>query len=282
MRRTGASHFYAIVSTSLVLFLVGIAFLIFLHGNRLIEQFRESLDFTIVLVDESTDEQGLAIANHLESEPWILSAEYISKAEAADRYIAITGDDFRDVIDTNPLYASVNFRVDAPYANSDSLELIKAKIQAMPSVSEFYYEKGLVEVIDKNVKRIAWIVGGISILLLLITIFIIDSTMRLSMYANRFTIRSMQLVGATRWFIVKPFLSRSIVDGLISAILAVGALGLLLNVAIQWMPELYMLQDMKLTLALFILVALLGIIFTFLSTYKAVSKYLRVKLEDLY
>lgn len=282
IRRTGASHFYAIVSTALVLFLVGISLLIFLHGNKLISQFKESIEFTAILHDQSDDANGHKLAADLKELPWVVEAEYVSKADAAERYIAITGDDFRDVLENNPLYSSVNIRLDSDYANADSLKMVEALILAKPMVSEFYYEKQLVGVLDRNVKRIGWIVGGISLILLAITIFVIDSTMRLSMYSNRFTIRSMQLVGATRWFIVKPFLSRSMVDGLLSAILAVGALGLLLNVAIQFMPELYLLQDVQLTLALFILVSTVGIVFTLLSTYKAVTKYLRVKLEDLY
>jgi cell division transport system permease protein len=137
-------------------------------------------------------------------------------------------------------------------------------------------------VIDKNVKRVGMIVAAISLILLLITIFVIDSTMRLAMFANRFTIRSMQLVGATRWFIVKPFLGRSIVDGLVSSVLAVLALALLLNLVIQVVPELYALQNFKMTGGLFALVALTGVTFTLVSTYLAVSKYLGMKLDELY
>jgi len=281
-KRTGASHVYAIVSTTLVLFLVGIAFLIFLHGSRLVNQFKESIEFSVILKDSTTEAAGRNLAQALSKQPYVNKMEYVSKADAAQRYIAVTGDDFRDVLDYNPLYASVNIRMNADYANADSLKKIEATVLAEPGVSEFYYDKKVVDVIDKNVKRVGLIVAGISLILLLITIFVIDSTMRLAMFANRFTIRSMQLVGATRWFIVKPFLGRSIVDGLVSSVLAVLALALLLNVVIQVVPELYELQNFELTGGLFALVALTGVVFTLLSTYLAVSKYLKMRLDELY
>lgn len=281
-KRSGASHLYAIISTTLVLFLAGIALLIFLHGNSIVTDFKESIEFSVILKDGVSESEGLALAQQLTAEPFVKSVDYVSKDAAAQRYIAVTGDDFSDVLDYNPLYASVNLTLHSSYATSDSLKKIENALVGNAAVSEFYYDKNVVDVIDKNMNRAGLVVGVISLLLLLVTVFVIDSTMKLSMYANRFTIRSMQLVGATRWFIVKPFIGRSVVDGLVSSALAVLALGLLLNVVIQFVPELYALQDAELTVALFGLVAVVGLVFTLFSTYLAVNKYLKMKLDDLY
>jgi cell division transport system permease protein len=280
--KRGASHIYAIISTTLVLFLTGIALLIFLHGSRMVNEFKESIEFSVILKDDVDEESGKNLAQNLATQPYVKSVDYVSKEAAAKRYIAVTGDDFSDVLDYNPLYASVNMTLHANYANADSLKKIESSLAQNDLVEEFYYDKRVVDVIDRNIDKAGIIVGAISLLLLLVTVFVIDSTMRLAMYANRFTIRSMQLVGATRWFIVKPFISRSIIDGLVSAAIAILALGLLLNLVIQFVPELYMLQDAKLTVGLFMLVGLVGITFTLISTYFAVNKYLHFKLDDLY
>jgi len=281
-KRSGASHVYAIVSTTLVLFLVGISLLIFLHGSRMVTEFKESIEFSLILKDDVNESVGRTLAQELTTEPFVKSVDYISKDMAAQRYIAATGDTFTDVLEHNPLYASVNITLNEQYANADSLAGIEAAMLGRQAVSEFYYDKRVVDVIDRNLDRAGLVVLVVSLLLLLVTVFVIDSTMKLSMYANRFTIRSMQLVGATRWFIVKPFLGRSVIDGLVSAALAILALGLLLNLVIQLVPELYMLQDAKLTVGLFALVGICGLAFTLVSTYLAVDKYLKVKLDDLY
>ena len=151
-----------------------------------------------------------------------------------------------------------------------------------PAVSDFYYMQALVDAINNNVKKAAYMLIGISALLLIVAITLVDSTIRLSMYSNRFLIKSMQLVGATHWFIVKPFVSRGVINGFISALLAVLGLFVILNASLNYVPELGVLQDYTFTISLMLTIILLGLLFSFISTWLAVNKYLKKRLDDLY
>ena len=281
-KRIGASHIYAIISTSLVLFLVGISFLIFIHGGRLVDQFKESIEFSIIMNDTTSETSIKLLEQKIKSEKYVHDIAYVSKEEAMKNYIAETGDNFNEMLGYNPLYSSVNIKLDSKYANEDSIYIIQNKLSKEPGVAEFYYEKKLVDVINNNVKKAGIIVGVISLLLLLITVAMIDSTIRLAMYSSRFLIRSMQLVGATRWFIIKPFVGRAIIDGLISSLIAVAALATLLNLILNFIPDLSVLQDVFSTITLFSLVLLTGLSFSIISTFFAVRKYLKMKLDELY
>jgi len=281
-KRIGISRLYAVVSISLVLFLVGISFLIFIHGNKLVNQVKESFEFMVTLKDTATETSYLSLADKIRPQKYVHSIEYVSKEEAMNRYIAQTKDDFRDIINHNPLPSTINIKLNAPYVNKDSIAVIEASLLKENLVVGFEYDKPNVEEVNSKTRKIAFIVGGISIILLLITIIIIDSTIRLSMYSNRFTIRSMQLVGATRWFILRPFLSQGVIDGILSSLIAVAGLGTMLNFLLKIIPELTVLQEVNLTLTLFGLVFLVGILFSVLSTYFAVLRYLKMKLDDLY
>lgn len=276
------SRIYAIITTSLVLFMVGISFLIFLHGNKLINQFKESVEFSVILKDSVENKRVKGLMDMIEQAPFTQHAEFVSKEEAMNRYIALTGDDFREILDNNPLYSSINIKLKAAYANNDSIQKIQSLLLQEAGVAEFYYEKKLVDAINENVNKLALIVISISIILLIITFVMIDGTVRLAMYSNRFLVRSMKLVGATKWFIIKPYLWRSLLDGLLSGLLAVGGLVLLLNVMINIIPELTILQDVTLTVILFALVIGFGIAFSAISTYFAVGKYLKMKIDELY
>jgi cell division transport system permease protein len=279
---TNLSRVYAIITTSLVLFMVGISFLIFLHGNKLINQFKESVEFSIILKDSVENERVNSLKVSIARAPYTQFVEFVSKEEAMNRYIALTGDDFREMLDNNPLYASINIKLKAAYANPDSIQKIQSHLLQEAGVAEFYYEKKLVDSINDNVNKMALIVVFISVILLIITFVMIDGTVRLAMYSNRFLIRSMKLVGATKWFIIKPYLWRSLLDGLISGLLAVGGLVMLLNVLLNIIPELTVLQDVSLTVILFALVVSFGMVFSGVSTYFAVGKYLNMKLDELY
>ncbi len=273
---------YAIITTALVLFMVGISFLIFLHGNKLINQFKESVEFSVILKDTIENSRVSALKEKIAAAPFTQQLEFVSKEEAMNRYIALTGDDFREMLDNNPLYSSINIKLKADYANSDSIQRIQYMLTQEAGVAEFYYEKKLVDAINDNVQKMTLIVIAISIILLIITFVMIDGTVRLAMYSNRFLIRSMKLVGATQWFIVKPYLTRSIVDGILSGLLAVSGLVMLLNLLLNIIPELTVLQDVSLTVILFSIVLCFGILFSSISTYFALGKYLRMKLDELY
>lgn len=281
-RRFKPSHTYAIISTSLVLFTFGILCLIFIHGRKLTNYVKESIAFSVILKDNTSNQEAVEFQKQLNTSVFVKSSEYISKDEAAKKYIEEYGDNFQDLLDANPLYASIEVKLNAAYANPDSVIKIESIVKQNPAVSEFYYEKKFVDLTNNNFKTISMIVIILSFFFGLVAYMMIDSTTRLVMYSQRFLLRSMQLVGATKSFITKPFLITAVRDGFVSGIIAVAALSMLLNLLLNLIPELRILQDMNLTFLLFGLVACMGILFSLISTFFAVRKYLRLKLDELY
>lgn len=281
-RRFRPSHFYSIVMTALVLFMIGIVALLFLQGKKLTNQFKENLDFTVIIKDNVSEKNILVLQKKLSSEPWVKKAEYISKDQAAKIFMQDNQEDFKDLLDYNPLFASINLRLNAGYTSPDSIDAIEKRVMSNPEAGEFYYERKLVQVMNDNLRIIGWIMIGLSTLLMIIAVTLIDGTIRLSMYSNRFLIRSMQLVGATRGFIRSPFIKRSLIDGFIAGIIAVIGLLLLLNFSLNQIPDLSVLNDLQVTLMVLAGVMIAGLFFSFISTHFAVSKYLKMKLDELY
>jgi len=277
-----ASALYSIIITAIVLFLIGLFGIIFIHGKKLTDYFKQNIEFNVILKDGTSDADAQAYKNQLQSFPFISSAVYVSKTDAAKIFQHDTGEDFTKVLDDNPLFASINIHLLPQYTNTDSIAKVKKIIMQNPAVSDFYYMQALVDAINNNVKKAAYMLIGISALLLIVAITLVDSTIRLSMYSNRFLIKSMQLVGATHWFIVKPFVSRGVINGFISALLAVLGLFVILNASLNYVPELGVLQDYTFTISLMLTIILLGLLFSFISTWLAVNKYLKKRLDDLY
>ena len=243
---------------------------------------KENISFTVILKDNVTDDEGKKLLAELSSQPYIKSAEYISKTQAQDIYIEEFGDDYRDMLDGNPLFSSIDVKMNANYTQPDSVTVIQNKLQANPAVQEFYYESKLVELANRNFKTISYIIIALSLLLAFVAYTLIDSTIRLAMYSHRFLLRSMQLVGATNSFIRKPFLLKGLLNGFISGIIAVALLITLLNVMLNVLPDLQALQDFNLTILLFAGIVSLGIIFTIGSSFLVVNKYLKMHLDELY
>jgi cell division transport system permease protein len=186
------------------------------------------------------------------------------------------------VLGYNPLYASVNMYLKADYANEDSLKLIEKSMMESKLVQEVYYMKALINLVNKNIRKISLILGGIALLIFVISLTLIDSTIILLMYSQRFLVRSMQLVGATQWFIIKPYVFRSIFNGAISGLLAVIALIGLLYYTQNKIPNLIEPSDLIPFTIIFAAVILIGIFISLSSSYFAVRKYLGMKLDDLY
>ena len=262
--------------------MLGILALLFSNGRKLANQFKENLEFTVIIKDNVSEKEILALQDQLKNESWVKSAEYVSKEEAAKIFSKDNGEDFKDLLDYNPLFASINLKLYSDYTSQDSINKIENIVTAHPEVSEFYYEHKLVEVMNDNLRKIGWFIVAISVILIVVAITILDSTIRLSMYAHRLLIRSMQLVGATRAFITKPFLSRSIANGFIAAVVAIAFLFVLMKLAISQVPELHALQDYTVISFIFIGILIIGLLFSFLSTFFAVRKYLRMKIDELY
>lgn len=271
-----------VISITLVLFMLGLLGLIILHARKISDYVRENIGFHIIM-KENTNEAGIIrFQKQLDISKYVKSTEYITTEEAASQLKAELGEDFIDFIGYNPLLPSIDVRLKAQYANLDSLEVIKRKLLANNEVKEVDYQKSLVHVVNENIRRLSIIILGFSVLLLIIAMALINNTIRLAVYSKRFIIKTMQLVGATERFIRRPFVWRGILHGIIGAFFAIILLVGTLSLARNEIPELIELQDVDLFLTLFGFVILLGIFISWVSTYLAVRKFLRIKTDYLY
>lgn len=281
-KRSKPSYAYAIVSVTLVLFMLGILGVMLVYSQNISNYFRENIEVSIILDDKANEVDILQFQKKLELEPYVKTAEYISKDEAARIMTEDFGEDL-ELLDYNPLYASVNIYLKADYANEDSLAQIETELLENPLVNEVYYFRAIVNLVNNNIRITSIVLGAVAVLLFIIALTLIDNTIKLLMYSNRFLIRSMQLVGATRWFIIKPFMMRGIFNGLVSGLVAVIILIALMYYAQLKLPALKVVSDNMLGFSLiFAVVIVTGVLISWLSTYRAVSKYLRMKLDDLY
>jgi cell division transport system permease protein len=222
------------------------------------------------------------IQKKLDAKEFVKSTEYIPKEKAAVDLKKELGEDFIGFLGYNPLLPSIDLRLKADYATPVNVAKIEKELLTNPEVKEVFYQKSLVDLVNQNIERISMFILGFSFLLLLVSIALINNTIRLSVYSKRFTIRTMQLVGATRTFICRPYIWKSLLNGFISAVIAIGLLMLVLYFALQEIPELMQLQDLNMYLIITGFVILLGVLISWLSTWMAVRKYLRIKTDNLY
>lgn len=281
-KRSRPSYFMSIVGVALVLFLLGILGLIVIHADKLSKYFKENIEIQVILRNGTPDKAAMALRDSIAASPYAKSAEYVTKDMAAQQFKKEFGEDFISLLQYNPLYASVNLKAKAAYVNPDSLNKIESELTQSSIVREVYYQRALVDKLSQNVKKFGAIILAVSIILCLVVIVLIDNTIRLAMFSNRFLIKTMQMVGATRGFISKPFDMRSIINGFISALLAIIAIVLVMIYAMKQLPEIRMVEDYTLTVLLFIGMIIIGICISLLSTHRSVTKYLKKKLDDLY
>jgi cell division transport system permease protein len=281
-RRIATSYITTLISTTLVLFLMGLLGMIILHAHKLSDYVKENIGFSI-MIREGVKESGIMeLKKKLDRTYYVKSSEYIPKDRAAERLQDELGEDFLGFLGYNPLLPTIELRIKAPYANPDTLVRIEQRLLANPEIKEVFYQKSLVDMINRNLEKISLILLGFSAILLFIAIVLINNTIRLSVYSKRFMIRSMQLVGATERFIRRPFLRKSILQGCVSAMLAIGILMLITYFSIEQLPELLELQDPLILIILVIFIFLLGTFISWISTWFAVRKYLRIRTDLLY
>lgn len=281
-RRLQTSTATTIISISLVLFMLGLLGLIVLHAHKLSDYVKENIGFSVIIKEDIKEAGIIEFQKKLDLEPFVKSTDYITRERAAKELTESLGEDFVDFLGYNPLLASIDIRLKADYANNDSLAMLEKKLLANPLVKEVFYHKSLVELVNQNIRRISFVLLAFTLVLLLISIALINNTIRLSVYSKRFIIRSMQLVGATQRFIRKPFLLKSLWHGLISAIIAIILLSVVLYFSRSALPELFDMQDIDMFLSLFGIVTLLGLFITGFSTLFAVRKFLRISQDRLY
>lgn len=281
-RRYQSSVFTTVVSITLVLLMLGLLALVVLHAKKLSDYVKENIGFMVYLKGDVPQEDIILFQKRLDAMAFVKSSKYITPEEAARELTAELGEDFIDFLGYNPLPPSIDLRLRAAYGNIDSLSVIENRLMTEPVVKEVFYQKSLVQAINRNIRRISMVLLGFSGLLMLIAIALIHNTIRLSVYSRRFIIRTMKLVGATRGFISRPFAWRGIMKGLTSAFLAIILLGVILYFLMQQVPELIILQDIKIYGIVSGLVVCTGVLLSWLSTLFAVRKYLRMKEDDLY
>lgn len=283
-KRLTGSYLTSVVSISLVLFTIGMFGIIILNANRLSELIKENFGLEIIMKEGVREASVLQLQKMLDANPHVKSTYYITRDEATKRLAQDLGEDFIQWLgkDENPLLPSIEVKFRAEWANSDSLAKVEQRMLQNPDVKEVYYQKSLIDLINQNIRRIGLVLFVVTMLLLFISIALINNTIRLSIYAKRFLIRSMQLVGATEGFIRKPFIIKGVVQGLLGALLAICLLSALLYVAVQAIPELSQLQDVAALGVLFLIVLLSGMLLTGLSTFFAIRKYLKIRTDKLF
>jgi cell division transport system permease protein len=275
-------------STTLSLFIVGLFGIILIQASSLTKMIRENIEIQVFL-DKGLSQQQLGdLRKDLAKKPFVLQTEdsvylrFISNKEAAETFIKNTGEDFTKFLEDNPLRDSYVFSVSEEFQSSEQLTLIAKELETQPGVFEVSYMTDLVDSINKNLFKVSLIMGGFILILIVTVIMLINNTIRLALFSQRFLIRSMQLVGATRGFIRKPFLIRAFLFGILAGILASGILYALLEYTKGNIEGFASLQNTELMLLLFVGLTVTGGFLSGISTLRSVNKYLNMSLDELY
>ncbi len=281
-KRVIRSYITATVSITLILFLVGILSLLLQNADRLSNYVREHVGFTLFLQDDVRETEVLRLQKVLSATPWVKSTDYVNKEQAAEALVADLGEDFVGFLGFNPLFSLLDVKLHGAYLEGDSLEMLEKKFLDYPQVKEVYYQRDLVTVINSNVRRLSLLMMVAAFLLLIIFSTLINNTIRISIYSQRFVINTMRLVGATRSFIRGPFLLRSITYGLLGGLLANLTIGLLIysyQTDFESILDSGQIETLGLT---FLVVLSFGALISGLSTYFAVNKFLKLRFDELY
>jgi cell division transport system permease protein len=276
------AYISTIVSISLVLFMIGTLGVLVMHARKISDYVKENIQLSILLFPDSKQADIEKLMSMLEKSPYVRSTQYITKDEAAEQLKADLGEDFVDFLGYNPLLASIDVRLKAEFADMQSVNNLKNSINSYSTVKEVYYQQSLIDMINKNMRTMGFVILGFSSLLLFIAAALINNTIRLSLYSRRLLIKSMKLVGATRAFIRRPFVLTGMMQGFYGAIIANILLLTLLWFARKEIPDLVEIQDYQMVLTLMGGVIIAGIFIAGLSTFFAVNKYLRRNTQDLY
>lgn len=284
MKRSKPSYFMAILGVALVLFILGMLGWITINASKLENYFKGSVQVHAFIREGSPQREVDSLKNYITSRRYARNVEYVTKEMAREKFIGDQqNEDWDKVLDYNPLPASIDFFLDPAWVNKDSLTSIVSDIEQHFIVSEIKYPDAVVNNLNNVVRKIEIFLLALSAILSLIAIILIDNTIKLAMFSNRFLIKTMQMVGATRWFISKPFDKKAIMNGLTSAILAIAAIAVIIYAVEKWwLPEITVLRDNTLLIMLFVSMVVIGIGITFISTHRSVTKYLKMKLDDLY
>jgi cell division transport system permease protein len=264
------------------LFLLGILGLFIINSKKLANDFKENIAMTVFFKNEANDTIVKQFDAQLKSSPFVKTYKYVTKEAAAKEHTDIIGEDFMTFLGENPLQNSYDIHLKGDYVEKDSIAKIESGLRKNAMISDIVYDKQLVNLVNDNIKKVSMWILIVSSFLAVIAVLLINSSLRLSIYSNRFIIKTMQMVGATKSFIRKPFVMRSIKLGVIGALLAVVALiGVLIYVETSF-PNLGILDDKGLIALVLLAVLGLGVLITWLSTYFATQRFLNLRTDDLY
>lgn len=272
----------ACISTSLVLLLIGIVALLLLTANDLSRHLKQEMTVEVILKESITDAQFSALRRNIEAAPYCAVCSYISKEDALRDMTKAMGTDPSQFLEYNPFYASLNIRLEADYACNDSLKVIEKKIAAQDGVREVTWQKDLLDIINSNIRKVAGLLLVLAMILSLVSFTLINNTIKLTIYAQRFVLYSMKLVGAKWSFIRKPFISRNLWIGFTSAVLTCIIIWYGLRIGLKYEPWLIMLAEPRIIIPVFGVVTLIGLLITGICALHSVNRFLRMKSGELH
>ena len=281
-KKLRSSYFSTILTITLVLFMVGLLGLLLLNAQRLSDYVKENIGFSLVLKENAREVDVIRLQKTLDASDFVKDTRFVGKEEAAKELQETLGEDFVDFLGYNPLQASIDVKLFAAYANPDSVAVLEKDFLENTLIDKVYYQKSLVSLVNENVRKIGVVLLLFAALLLFIFVALINNTIRLKIYSQRFIINTMQLVGATRGFIRGPFVNRGMINGVIGAVLANL---LLLGFIYSYQKELSAVisfKDVELIFLLMAFVFIMGIVISGLSTCFAVNRFLKMKFDDLF
>jgi cell division transport system permease protein len=281
-KRIFTSYLTSTVSITLVLFLLGLIAMVLLNAERLNDYVREKIGFTLVLSDELDEDEILMLKKRQSAEPYAKEVIYIDKATAAKTLQEDLGEDFVGFLGFNPLFATLEIKLFSAYTHSDSLAVLENNLLQLPQVKEVFYQRSLVSVINENVRKISVFLLIFSSLMLFVFSVLINNTIRISIYSQRFIINNMLLVGATRSFVRKPFVRKSIAFGIYGAIFSIILLALLMFAYKKELSEIIHPDDYVVFGLVTAIVFVVAIFLSWISTHLAVNRFLKMKFDELF
>ena len=285
-QRGKPSYVMSIIGVTLVLFLLGIVGWLVINASKLGDYFKDNVEVRAFLRGDINPKDSAVLMEQITSKPYATKVKYVGKEAAKEIYLKGEGEAARKswevVLDANPLPNAVFFNVKSEYVQLDSLRLIEADLKQNAYVSEVKYPEAVVSNLDDNIRRVSLVLLAVALIIAVSVIFLIDNTIRLAMFSNRFLIKTMQMVGATRQFIARPLTIRAIINGAVSAAIAIVLIYILISVAEGFIPWLGQVRSSGTLFLLFLILIVIGVSITFFSTWRSVSKYQRMKLDELY
>ena len=281
-RRLRNAYASSIISISLVLLLIGIAALLIVNARSVSDYFKENMQLSVILKPDVSDEDALSYQKSVETLPFIKGTRLVTREEGAAELAGMLGDDFLSVFETSPVPVSLEITLQADYVAPDSVAFVRRTLSASDKVEEVEYQQSLVETLNANLAKISLVLGIFILLMLFISFVLINNTVRLGVFSRRFTVHTMQLVGATRRFIRKPFMNGALLQGLVSSVLALVALAGVLALLRRSFPQMFAVIELRSLLIVAGTVIVCGVAICLLSTYLVVNKLVSLDKDRLY